>query len=171
MIDNDRIMNEVHELAEEARASGARQESPKPAPVVGLIAPIHMGTTGLIPERYVVHFTIAQCKNCGTESRYNEFFALTYLRSRVNGTRVRHLTRCDRPDFNLPVDRIPVGTRAIPFCCECDTIDLSHLPPPPEASRLTDLPEPAFKGRKPTTPGERQRKPTPAKSTSLDDLI
>lgn len=171
MIDQERIMTEVQSLAEEARASAARQESPRPAPVVGLIAPIHMGAPVTIPDRYVVHYTIAQCKNCGTESRYNEFFSLHYLRSRVNGTRVRHLIRCDRPEYNLPVDRIPVGTRAVPFCCECETISLSHLPPPPEASRVTDLPEPTIKGRHGATPGKRPAAKPASKSTSLDDLI
>ena len=170
MIDKEATMNEVAALAEQAREN-LQVEPAKPGRdnVVGVIAPIHMGTTGLIPERYVVHYTIARCANCASESRYNEFFALTYLRSRINGTRVRHLTRCDRPKYNLPVDRIPVGTRGIPFCCECTAIDLSHLPPPPEASRLTDLPEPTLRGAKPAS--ERQRKPTPPKSASLDDLI
>ncbi len=168
MLDKEAIMSEVHQLAENAR-EGARHDTVTPAPVVGLIAPIHMGTTGLIPERYVVHYTIARCANCQTESRYNEFFALTYLRSRINGTRVRHLTRCDRPEFNLPVDRIPVGTRGIPFCCECSSIDLSHLPPPPSAASLVDLPDVVSKGRKPTSGGER--KPAAKRPASLDDLI
>jgi hypothetical protein len=129
-----------------------------------------MGTTGLIPERYIVHYTIARCANCQAESRYNEFFALTYLRSRINGTRVRHLTRCDRPEFNLPVDRIPVGTRGIPFCCECTTIDLSHLPPPPSAASLVDLPDVVQKGAKKGASDKRQPK-APVKAATLDDLI
>jgi hypothetical protein len=175
MIDQERTMTEVHALAEEARETnpapaGARQERSANDRVVGLIAPIYMGTTGIIPERYIVHYTIARCANCQTESRYNEFFALTYLRSRINGTRVRHLTRCDRPEFNLPVDRIPVGTRGIPFCCECTSIDLSHLPPPPSAASLMDLPDVVQKGRAAAKRSERQR-PAPVKPASLDDLI
>lgn len=165
--DNEKIMTEVHSLAEAAREHPL---PPTPDKVVGVIAPIHMGTTGLIPERYVVHYTVAQCRNCGTESRYNEFFALTYLRSRINGTRVRHLTRCDRPEYNLPVERIPVGTRGIPFCCECQSIDLSHLPPPPSATQLHDLPDPVLRGGKAKPKAEAKSPKTP-KSTSLDDLI
>ena len=169
--DNEQVMSEVKSLANEARANAARQAPQPSAPIVGLIAPIHMGAALSIPERYVVHFTITRCKNCNTESRYNEFFSLHYLRSRINGTRVRHLIRCDRPEYDLPVDRIPVGTRGVPFCCECASIDLSHLPPPPDSSRLMDLPDPVSKGRHHAAGGKRQPGKTSVKPATLDDLI
>lgn len=170
MIDQERTMNEVHALAEEAREHLDPAPKAQHAPVIGLIAPIFMGAPTSIPDRYVVHFTIMRCKNCNTESRYNEFFSLHYLRSRVNGTRVRHLIRCDRPEFDLPVDRIPVRAREVPFCYECDTIDLSHLPPPPSASLVMDLPDPVQRGAKAKSGDKRQPK-TPAKPVTLDDLI
>ena len=167
MLDKETTMAEVHTLAQAARESvapstreaGARQSG------VGVIAPIHLGTSPVIPERYVVHYSTTVCKNCNTAVRDSEFYALSYLRSRVNGTRVRHLTRCTSPEFNLPVDVIPTGTQYVPFCCECPAIDLSHLPPPPQAALVYDLAEPRLKGQKPR--GE----PKPPKSQpTADDL-
>jgi hypothetical protein len=161
VIDKERTMAEVHSLAEEAR------DNPVPPKNPGVIAPIYMGKDHeVIPERYVVHYSITRCANCKAESRDNEFYALSYLKSRVNGTRVRHLTRCARPLFNLPVDRIPTGIHSVPYCCECDVIDLSHLPPPPSAALVYDLAEPTAKNAKPKTAA----KPAAAKPT-LNDLI
>lgn len=158
--DHERHMNEVKDLAQEAR------DNPAPVRNPGVIAPIYMGKDHeVIPERYVVHYSITRCGNCGTESRDNEFYALSYLKSRINGTRVRHLTRCPRPLYNLPVDRIPTGIHSVPYCCECATIDLSHLPPPPCASQVYDLAEPLTKGAKP------KAAKTAAKPTTLNDLI
>lgn len=172
--DQKQIEQEVSDLFREAReARQARPDSPSTVAntaVTGHIAPIYMGHShDVIPERYVIHYSISVCANCQTESRDSEFYALSYLKSRVNGTRVRHLVRCDRPLFNLPVDVIPTGNHRVPFCCECPTIDLSHLPPPPQESLVTHtLPDPVLKGHKP-----REAKPaTPAKRPpSLEDLI
>ena len=161
-------MDDVKELAAMARQEGGEAAARQPAQP-GVIAPIYMGKAHeVIPDRYVLHYSISVCSNCKAESRDSEFYALSYLRSRINGTRVRHLTRCDRPIFNLPVDRIPTGTAKVPFCCECSDIDLSHLPPPPHESRLMDLPDPVLRNARPKAGGERQG--AKAKPT-LDDLI
>lgn len=168
--DYEARMDDVKELAEMARIRAEHNggASPQP-PQNGVIAPIYMGKAHeVIPDRYVLHYSISICSNCKAESRDSEFYALSYLRSRINGTRVRHLTRCDRPIFNLPVDRIPTGTAKVPFCCECSDIDLSHLPPPPHESRLMDLPGPVLRGTKAKTGGER---PSAKAKPTLDDLI
>lgn len=166
--DHEAIMDEVHTLASEARASGARQDEVKSTPKTnsGVIAPIFMGTSPVVPERYVVHYAETTCKSCGSTVRDSEFFALSYLRSRINGSRVRHLTRCTSPEFNLPVDVIRTGTHTIPFCCECIAIDLSHLPPPPQAALVYDLAEPRLKGAKPP----KAKEVKPATKATLDDL-
>lgn len=173
MPDYEARMEDVKELAEMARKREARTgATPALTAQPGVIAPIYMGKAHeVVPDRYVLHYSISVCSNCKAESRDSEFYALSYLRSRINGTRVRHLTRCDRPIFNLPVDRIPTGTHKVPFCCECETIDLSHLPPPPHESRLMDLPDPVLRGAK--TAAGSKRSDAPAKSTkaTLDDLI
>lgn len=174
--DNEAIQSQVRHLAEEARENNTTMgDALKTAAGVDTgtrrIAPVYLGKDHeVIPERYVVHYAITRCANCGSESRDNEFYALSYIRSRVNGTRVRHLTRCDRPLYNLPVDRIPTGKHNVPFCCECPSIDLSHLPPPPEPSQVYDLPEPTAKGKSPRPAGEKTTKPK-ASGSSLDDLI
>lgn len=172
--DYEARMDDVKELAEMARRDNENVTIlPRrvEAQQVGVIAPIYMGKAHeVVPDRYVLHYSISVCSNCKAESRDSEFYALSYLRSRINGTRVRHLTRCDRPIFNLPVDRIPTGTAKVPFCCECADIDLSHLPPPPHESRLMDLPDPVLRGAKPKAGGERP-KSGPAPKATLDDLI
>lgn len=166
--DKDLVMDEVHSLATEARDHGTtpREALDTAARAPGVMAPIYMGKAHeVVPDHYVLHYSISICANCGAESRESTFYALNYLRSRVNGTRVRHLVRCDRPWYNLPVKVLPTGQSRVPFCCECPTIDLSHLPPPPEPSQLHDLAEPTRKGAKPKAAKEA------AKPTSLDDLI
>ena len=161
--DQERLDIEVQSLAEEARNT-PRPPTAEPPARGGVIAPIYMGKSHeVIPDRYVIHFSVTRCANCGTESRDNEFYALSYIRSRVNGTRVRHLTRCDRPLYNLPVDKIPTGIHNVPFCCECPSISLDHLPPPPQESQVYDLPEATAKGKRP--------KVAEPKAASLDDLI
>lgn len=167
--DKETIQAELTSLATEARLAGGATDPRYSAPT-GVIAPIYMGHAHeVIPERYVIHYSISICANCRTESRDSEFYALSYLKSRVNGQRVRHLVRCDRPMFNLPVDVIPTGTHRVPFCCECPSIDLTHLPPVPQESLITHtLPDVTLKGHKPKTTSE----PKPAKRPpSLDDLI
>lgn len=164
--DQERIDAELQDLAAEARPT----VEPTPIPESinkGVIAPIYMGKAHeVIPDSYVVHYSIVRCANCQTESRTNEFYALSYIKSRINGTKVRHLVRCDAPLFKLPVIIIPTGSRKVPYCCECDTIDLSHLPPPPVESQVTHtLPEPTLKGQKPKEPKSAPKKP------SIDDLI
>ena len=174
MPDYEARMDDVKELAEMARVRAERNggpQAPQP-PQNGVIAPIYMGKAHeVVPDRYVIHFSISICSNCKAESRDSEFYALSYLRSRINGTRVRHLTRCDRPIFNLPVDRIPTGTHKVPFCAECAEIDLSHLPPPPHESRLMDLPDPVIRGARPKASGERQSANAKSAKATLDDLI
>lgn len=167
--DKESIMQEVHDLATEARSEGSdvapvRLTAEPQSPSVA--APIYMGKAHeVVPDSYVLHYSVSRCANCGTESRDNQFFALSYIKSRTNGTRVRHLIRCDAPWYNLPVRVIPTGTKRVPFCCECQKIDLSHLPPPPQESQLYDLAEPVLKNAKPKAPKPESKKPT------LDDLI
>jgi hypothetical protein len=162
--DQDRHMSEVHALAHEVRGGNTSPLREVRA------APIYMGNShDVIPERYVIHFSRTTCANCGKTSEESEFFALSYLRSRLGATRVRHLVRCDAPLFNLPVDRISTGEHKTPFCSLCPAISLDHLPPPPMAAQIYDLPEEQKKqGKKrPPTPV----KDAPTKSASLDDLI
>lgn len=167
--DQEQVDREIHELAQEARTEPWPL---KPEPIQsinnGVIAPIYMGKAHeVIPDRYVLHYSITVCANCSAESRDSEFYALSYIKSRVNGTRVRHLVRCDRPIFNLPVDVIPTGKHRLPFCCECPSYDLTHLPPPPQESLVTTLPEPTLKGAKLKPPATVK----PSTKSTLDDLI
>jgi hypothetical protein len=173
--DHDTHMAEVQSLAEDARKTSTEAQHTS-RESVGVTAPIFMGRDHeTIPDRYVLHWSETTCRNCGHVEHSSDFFALSYIRSRVNGTRVRHLTKTSSPLYNLPVDRIRTGTHSTPYCAACTSIDLSHLPPPPEPSQLRDLPEPQLKGRGPKGAGERQvkeEKPKPKKGpASLDDLI
>jgi len=168
--DHETHMASVHELAHEAREAA---QGAGPAP--GVIAPIFMGNSHeTIPERYVLHFSETTCRNCSHVETDSSFFSLSYIRSRLGGTRVRHLVPCASPLYNLPVDRIRTGTHFVPYCVACiDHVNLSHLPPPPEPAKLSDLPEPQLKGRGPKPTSERPVKPTKPAPTkaSLDDLI
>ncbi len=155
-----------------AYAEAARELNPTvevgsyPEKPAGVVAPIYMGKAhDVVPDSYVLHYSVSRCSNCSAESRETQFFALNYIKSRINGTRVRHLIRCDAPWYNLPVRIIPTGTKKTPYCAECPAIDLSHLPPPPSESQLHDLAEPQFKNQKPKTAAKETKKPT------LDDLI
>lgn len=171
--DKEAIDAQVLAYAEAAREEGHNpsvstypQAEPQESINKGVIAPIYMGKAHeVIPDSYVVHYSIVRCGNCQAESRSNEFYALSYIKSRVNGSRVRHLVRCDVPMYNLPVRVIPTGSRKVPFCCECDSISLAHLPPPPLESNVTELPEPTLKGARPKEPKAAPKKP------SIDDLI
>jgi hypothetical protein len=165
--DQETHMGEALRLAQEARLT-PQEAATQPT---GLIAPLHLGDTGIVPERYVIHYSFVQCKNCGSATRESEFYALTYLRSRMDGKRVRHLTKCASPEFNLPVDKILTGCSKIPYCQECSSIDLSHLPPPPKDANVTvhTLADPTLKGQKPKTATTKPT--TPPKKASIDDLI
>jgi hypothetical protein len=91
-----------------------------------------------IPTSYVLNIAINCCASCGSEESHSEFFAVSFLKSRHGTGTVRHLTRCDGPTFNIPVDRVLTGQHIIPFCAACPTIDLTHLPDAPDGSRLNN---------------------------------
>ena len=117
--------------------------------------------TPTIPSRYVIHYRFVQCEHCGHATRESQFLALTYVRTRMGTGLVRDLKQVPRPLYNLPVDKVLTGCHKVPFCQACDSVSLSHLPPPPSEAALHDLPEPALKTAakaKPTTPP--RRKPT-----------
>lgn len=166
-------MQEVHKLATDARHEV--HANPVETSNNKVVAPIFMGgEKDIIPERYVIHYTFTQCQNCGNAVRDSEFYGLVYLRSRMGGTRVRHLVKCTRAAFNVPVDRVLTGTHKIPFCEWCHDqgkIDLSHLPLPPEPTLVTNFPEMRLKGQKPKDPSKEKPKAEPKKPATLDDLI
>ena len=91
-----------------------------------------------IPSSYVLNYTINRCASCGHEETHSEFFAVSFIKSRHGTGTVRHLTRCDGPMFNIPVDRVLTGQHIIPFCSACPTIDLTHLPDAPDGSRINN---------------------------------
>lgn len=168
--DHKTHMAEVHSLAKQVRetaiATALSPEQREARDAIGAIAPIHLAKShDIIPHHYVLHMRECHCTNCGALTRSSEFYALSYLKSRINQTRVRHLTRCDRPLFNLPVERALIARDKTPFCSECETISLDHLPPPPSPALLYDLAEPRNKGAKAKTP-----KPE-TKPTTLEDII
>lgn len=168
--DHETHMSEVQSLGEEARERAPDPQGRPDKVSTGTIAPIYMGKDHeVIPDRYVLHFSETRCRNCAHVETSSDFFALSYIRSRVHGTRVRHLVKTSAPLYNLPVDRIRTGVHLTPYCAHCGVINLTHLPDAPEPSQLRDLPEPTLKGRKPA--GERQPKEKTTKQASLDDLI
>jgi len=106
----------------------------------------------VIPAAYVLHYYTTRCVACGAVGNGSDFYALTHLRSRNHTGTARQLDRCKAPLYNVPVERIHVGTKVTAFCAECPTIDLSHLPPPPSAAHLHDLTEPAPREPRHTKP-------------------
>ncbi len=143
-----------------------KPETPPAAP--GVFAPIHLGKINIVPAEYILHIRSQHCKNCGTLSSHSQFFALNYLKTRTGeGKLVKNLTPVQAPEYNLPVRRMPIKTEMVPFCHECETISLAHLPPAPKAEALTP---PELINRFSKAKGEA----TPAKPKrsipSLDDL-
>lgn len=123
---------------------------------------LNVTQTPSIPESYELVVTHLRCACCGYVERRSHFMAITHIRSRhAIGEPVRHSVRIDAPEYNLPVTIRKVNGPAMPFCGVCPTISLAHLPLPPQAAALTDLPDPVLKVAKsrPTTPPPR-RKPT-----------
>ena len=120
-----------------------------------------------VPSGYVLHYYTTACGHCHTQSSRSDFYALHLRKSRLDRTTVRHLVRCERATFNLPVERVNVGHRNIPFCCDCATIDLTHLPSPPSAAMLHDIAGPTLRDNRPATTPSR---PTTAKKATLGDL-
>lgn len=106
----------------------------------------------IIPVGYVMHSGTITCTNCGHESHRSQFYSLSYIRSRLTNERVRKLDPCIRPLFNLPVERVVLASASTPYCSACPSVDLSHLPPPPEASRVRTMIEAAPKGAAKPTP-------------------
>lgn len=181
--DHEARMDEVRQLADEVRQQGhtpalkiePNELQSKPglqsnnanaprglfAPVT--LAPAHEG----VPTSYILHIHTHMCSNCGCGEEYSEFFARYTMRTRTgSGTPVTHLRRCDKPMYNIPVERRPVGVTRIPFCSECTDFNLSHLPSPPDESYLSPQlpPDLTRKGAKPKAPATK-------KQPTLEDLL
>jgi hypothetical protein len=105
-----------------------------------------------------MHNSTTVCSHCGHESHTTQFYALSFIRSRMTNERVRNLVPASRALFNLPVERVNLGRASTPYCAMCPSVDLSHLPPPPEASKLRTMVEPERKGA-PAKPASPQRRP------------
>jgi hypothetical protein len=119
----------------------------------------------LVPSSYVIHYRFVQCSHCGHASRESTFYSVVYLRPRGGGKPARHLVPCDRPRYNLPVNKQLTAQLKIPFCQACDSVDLSHLPPPPSGEHLYDLAEPTAK---PPKAAETTKRPPPRRPSILD---
>jgi hypothetical protein len=114
-----------------------------------------------IPSSYLLRTTVVVCQNCGSAKCTSEFLAMSLVRSRNGaGTPVRHYETVTAALWNLPVERVAAPPRPTAFCIDCTTIDLSHLPPPPSAARLNQLPDLVLKGQpRPKTAAQAPRKP------------
>jgi hypothetical protein len=114
-----------------------------------------------IPSSYLLRTTVVVCQNCGSAKCTSEFLAMSLIRSRNGvGTPVRHYETVSAALWNLPVERVEAPPRPTAFCIDCSTVDLTHLPPAPNAARLNQLPELAFKGQpKKAAAQAPQRKP------------
>lgn len=109
-------------------------DQPKP-----VFAPISLvKAADVIPVSYIIHTRETHCLHCGTISHSSDVYALQFLRSKLGaGKPVQNLVPVtDRFQYNVPVVRKPLGTRRVPACHECETIDLSHLPLPPAPEKV-----------------------------------
>jgi len=167
--DQEAINIEVQSLAEAAREKAGEPGGPTTTTVDSVAAPIYLGKSHeFIPVKYILHYMEVRCLNCNCVSHESKFYAMNFIRSRITGQHVKHLVPCDRPQFNIPVERQALRATTTPFCAECDIISLAHLPLPPEESKIMDLDEPRLKGAKPKAAVEPKAKPN-SKAT-LDDL-
>ena len=168
--DHERIMAQVRQTANQARderSSSTLGDSTTrlaggavPNPITS--APAHEG----IPTEYVLVVSTQVCDRCGCGEMTSQFFARFTTLGRAGTPLVRHLRACGKPEYNLPVKRIANAASKVPFCSECEDFSLSHLPTPPEPTKLT-MPDVLLKGQK-----AKEQKPKPEqKKASLDDLI
>ena len=109
-----------------------------------------------IPSKYVLVTYTTRCGGCGAVSDQSYFLAHYEVKGQLkdkNGTCRR---ACAAPTFNLPVERVRGHDKAIPFCHVCPTIELTHLPLPPAASRLSPpTREAVVAAHKPAKPAAR----------------
>jgi hypothetical protein len=168
--DQEVHMDEVQRLAEQAREEALNGPIPAAPPHVATATPIYLGKAHeVIPHSYMLHYKVQHCKGCGTDVMVSQFYALSFIRSRMTGQRVTHLIPCDTPLYNLPIETKLVGRNELPVCHACVGVsaDLSHLPLPPQESQLYDLDEPRNKGEKPKAKAKSEAKP---RGATLDDL-
>lgn len=172
--DKEAHMSEVQQLAETVREGIS--PSAKPEPLSGVVSPIHLAPAHEgIPFEYILHVHMQECKSCGCVEQFSEFFAHFAFKSRMGGSQVKHLRRTERPLFNLPVRRLEIKDKPVPFCSDCPDFNLSTLPPPPSEAKLTDAPEALLRSGKKLYGEPEKKAKAPAKpsmkSNSLDDLI
>lgn len=174
MPDADSVKAEIEQLARAERAKLGTTMGAALAEAAGVTdsvaAPIYLGKNHeFIPVKYILHYAEVRCLNCNCVSHESKFYAMNFIRSRITGQHVKHLVPCDRPQFNIPVERVPLRSHTTPFCAECDVISLAHLPLPPEEAQITTLEEPRLKGAKPR-PAAEAKPPKPSTKATLDDL-
>lgn len=173
MPDQEALNEQVKFYAEQARAAGHNPDVVKiPTPEqAATTTPIFLGKAHeVIPHSYMLHYKVQHCKGCNSDVMVSQFYALSFIRSRVTGQRVHHLIPCDTPLFNLPIETRLVGRTEVPICHACmDSATLDHLPLPPQESQVYDLDEPRLKGQKPKAAKEPKAEAKSKKAT-LDDL-
>lgn len=118
-----------------------------------------------MPVAYALHYGTVHCAHCNTSSFTSSFYAQYNLRSRSGAGIVKQLQPCAKPSFNLPVTRVNTGHTVLPYCANCTTIDLTHLPRPALRANVVDLPGPPM--REPTP---AQRTATATRKPTLEDL-
>lgn len=166
--DNDIHMAEVQRLRDEAHEAALNGPVPSQPPHIATATPIYMGKSHeVIPHSYMLHYKVQHCKHCGHDEMLSQFYAMSFIRSRITGQRVSHLIPCDTPLYNLPVETKLVGRMELPVCHACmDSFSLDQLPLPPQESQLYDLDEPRLKGQKAKEPKAEAK----SKKATLDDL-
>lgn len=168
--DNELHMAEVHKLVDDVRNAPHNESAAKTVQMASA-TPIFLGKAHeVVPHSYMLHYKVQHCKGCGRDVTLSQFYAKSHIRSRVTGKAVTHLTPCDTPLYNLPMETALVGRTEVPCCHACmDSFDLSNLPYPPSTAQLYDLDEPRLKGQKPPKEAKAKVPKTTTKAT-LDDL-
>lgn len=88
------------------------------------------------PVAYTVLRTSQFCQHCSTLHESAQVMLRCELPARHGmGKPLTQMRRLDTaPQWNLPVETRVLESRNIPFCHECfDTVQLEHLPVPPQA--------------------------------------
>lgn len=135
-------------------------------------APITLAAphSAVLPHSYMLYVREQECLNCRCTKRWSDIYAKTHLASQWNrGKYVTNLRPLAVPEFNLPIETIPVAKATVPFCFECVTdATLSDLPLPPDNSKMVGINSPEAKAEAATTVGG---KPKPKTAAAILDLI
>lgn len=132
----------------------------------------HLGSSDIIPRKYVLHKSCQRCLNCGTRHETSALYAYNELMLRTGGGQfVRNLVPVRAIVYNLEVEVISLRETEVSICHECvGSVDLSHLPNPRDTDAYKRIYYIGGAEKKDAAPTSRKAPAAKAVKT-IDDLL